>query len=59
MSARLARVIRRILHGGDNAGLARVAAITRPGEVELGERSERVLVAGNHTPAVGELAPWV
>jgi hypothetical protein len=58
MSARLARVIRRILRGGDKAGLARVAAITRPSEVELDARSERVLVAGNHMPAVGELAPW-
>ena len=59
MSARLARVIRRILRGGDKAGLARVTAIARPGEVGLGGRSERVLVAGNRTPAVGELAPWV
>ncbi len=59
MSARLARVIRRILRGSDKAGLARVSAITRSGEVELGGRSERVLVAGNSMPAVGELAPWV
>jgi len=59
MSARLARVIRRILRGGDKAGLARVAAITCPGEVELDGRSERVLVAGSHTPAAGDLAPWV
>jgi len=59
MSARLARVIRRILRGGDKAGLARVAAITRPGEVQLEERRERVLVAGSHTPAAGDLAPWV
>jgi hypothetical protein len=59
MTARLARVIRRILRGGDNAGLARVAAVTRPGEVALGGRSERVLVAGSRTLAVGELVPWV
>jgi len=59
MSARLARVIRRILRNGDKAGLARVSAITRPGEVQLDGRHERVLVAGNRLPAVGELAPWV
>ena len=59
MSARLARVIRRILRGGDKAGLARVSAIPRAGEVQLDGRAERVLVAGNHTPAVSELAPWV
>jgi hypothetical protein len=59
MSARLARVIRRILRGGDKAGLARVTAITRPGQVQLDTRRERVLVAGNHMPAMGELAPWV
>jgi len=58
MSARLARVIRRILAGPDRAGLARVVSITRSGEVRLESRPERVLVAGNRTPALGELAPW-
>ena len=58
MSARLARVIRRILAGQSKAGLARVSAVRSPGEVTLEGRHERVLVAGNRMPALGELAPW-
>ncbi len=40
-------------------GMGRVASIVRPGEITIEGRAERVLVAGNLTPAVGALIPWV
>jgi len=58
VSARLAKVIRRILAGPEETGLGRVMALAGPGEVRLEGRRERALVAGTCSPAVGEMIPW-
>jgi hypothetical protein len=40
-------------------GMGTVSRIVRPGEVTLEGRPERVLIAGNRYPSVGELVPWI
>jgi hypothetical protein len=55
----LRAVIRRMLAAHRTMGMGRVEAVVRPGEVRLENRPERVVVAGNVTPAIGTEIPWV
>ncbi len=57
--SRLAQAVNKILRSDRTMGMGRVASVVRPGEIRLENRSERVVVAGNVTPAVGAEIPWV
>ena len=57
--SRLSSIVQRILAAHRTCGWGKVAQAPRPGEVRLENRRERVLVAGNTTPAVGERVPWL
>ncbi len=59
MSRRLYSIMRKILEGPHRSGTGVVSAVVRPGEVRLAGRTERVLVAGNTVPRVGQSLPWL
>jgi hypothetical protein len=57
--SRLGRIIRKIMASERTMGKGVVSEIVRAGEIRIADRSERVLVAGNNTPTVGMVMPWV
>jgi len=57
--SRLSSIVQSILAAHRTCGWNRVARVPTPGEVRLENRQERVLVAGNAAPAVGERVPWL
>lgn len=57
--SRFSTTIQRILTANRTCGWGKVSQVVRPGEVRLEGRQERVLVAGNASPAIGERVPWL
>jgi len=57
--SRLSSIVQRILAAHRTCGWGKVARALGPGKVRLENRQERVLVAGNTAPAVGERVPWL
>jgi len=57
--SRLCAIVRRILAAHRTCGWGKVAQAMGPGEVRLEGHQERVLVAGNASPAVGERVSWL
>jgi len=57
--SRLGTIVAKILAARRTMGSGLVSQIVRPGEVRLEGRQERVLVAGNVSPSVGERVAWL
>ncbi len=57
--SRLSSIIQRILSSHRTCGWGKVSHTIRSGEIRLEGHQERVLVAGNASPAVGERVPWL
>ena len=57
--SRLGRIVRKILEADQTVGVGAVVTRECPGEVAISGRQERVLVAGNEDPRIGEVVPWI
>lgn len=57
--SRLGRIVSRIVAAGQTVGTGLVSARVTASELRLGDRGERVLLAGNEAPRVGEVVPWI